>query len=86
MIKAELTAENRPACTAPDSMFSAEGGNQMTDEDEGRVQVLVIFFRIIPVKFSGFPTIHGEEVGPRVISPERIEEFFEGGMEARSWR
>jgi hypothetical protein len=54
----------------------------MTYEDEGRVQVLVILPRIILVKLFRFPSINGEEVGPRVASPERVEEFFEGGMEA----
>jgi len=58
--------------------------NRTTHEYEGCVQVFVVFFRIIPVKLSGFPAVHGEEVGPRVISPERIEEFFEGGTKAGS--
>jgi len=53
-----------------------------TDEDEGGVQVLVVLFRIISVKFFGFPTIHGEEVVPGIVGPEGFKELFEGGMEA----
>ena len=81
-MKAELTAEKRPACTPPDSTSSNEDGNQTTHEYEGRVQVLVVLLRIIAVKFSRFLAVHGEEVSSRVIGPERIEKFFEGGMEA----
>ena len=63
-------------------MLGAEDGYQATHKDEGRVQVLVILFRVVSVKFCGFLAIHSEEVGPRVTSPERIGEFFEDGMEA----
>jgi len=56
------------------------------DEYEGRVQVLIILSGVIPVKFFRFSAVHGEEVGARVIGPQRVEEFFEGGMEAGSGR
>ena len=52
----------------------------MTDEDKKCVQV-VILPRVTPVKLSRFPTVHGKEVGARVIGPQRIEEFFEGRVE-----
>ena len=61
-MKAELTAEKRPACTPPDSAFSGEDGNRTTDEDEGRVQVLVVLLRVIAVKFSGFLAVHSKKV------------------------
>jgi len=82
IMNAELTAENSPACTRPDSVLSTEIGNQTTDEDEGRVQVLVVLFRVISIELSGFPAVHCEEVCPGVIGPQRVEEFFEGGMQA----
>ena len=44
-MNAELTAENRPACAPLGSVFSAEDKNQTTDEDEGRVQVLVVLLQ-----------------------------------------
>ena len=81
-MNAELTAENSPAYTLPDSVLSTESGNRTTDEDEGRVQVLVVFFRVISIKLSRFPTVYREEVCPGVICPERVEEFFESRMEA----
>jgi len=51
-MNAELTAEKRPAYIALGSVFSTEYGDKKTDEDEGRVQVLVVLFRVISVKFS----------------------------------
>ena len=62
-------------------MLSTEDGNRTTHEDEGRIQVLVVLFHVISVILSRFPAVHGEEVGPRVIGPERIEKFPKGGME-----
>jgi len=58
--------------------------NRATDENERRVQVLVILSGIVPVNFSRFSAVHGEEVGTRVVGPQRIEEFLEGGVEAGS--
>jgi hypothetical protein len=82
-MNAELTAENRPACAPPNSVPSAVAHrNKRAHEDKGSVQVLVVLPRIIPVKLSRFPAVHGEKVGPQVIGPQRIEEFFEGGLEA----
>ena len=53
-----------------------------TDEDKGRVQILVILFRIIAVKLPGFSAVYSEEVGPGVIGPQRVKELFKGGTEA----
>ena len=64
IINAELTAENRPACTPSDSVFDGVGGNQKTDKDEGCVQILVVLLGVIAVKFPGFLAVHGKEVGP----------------------
>ena len=81
-MKAELTAENRPACVSPKSVLRVDHRNTPTNEDEGRVQIFVVLFRVIAVKFFRLSAIYSEEVGPWVISPEWIEEFLEGGMEA----
>ena len=81
-MNAELTAENRPACVLPGSATRTEYGNWMTYEDKGRIQVLVVFASVIPVKLFRFPPIDSEEIGPWVLSPEWIEELLEGGMEA----
>ena len=55
--------------------------NPTTYENEGRVQVLVVLPSVVSVELFRFPPIHGKKVGPRVIGPQRIEEFFKGGME-----
>jgi len=82
MMKAELTAENRPACVPPDSVLSTWYRKKTTDEDKGRVQVLVVLFRVIAIELSRFSTVHGEEVGSGVIGPQRFEVLFEGRVEA----
>ena len=83
-MNAELTAENIPACVCPDSALSTQDNNQTTDEDEEHVQVLVVLFRVIPVKFPRFFTVCSEEASPGIIDLQWFEEFLEGGMEADS--
>jgi len=40
-MNAVFSADNRQACVSLGSVFSVGGGNQTTDKDKGRVQVLV---------------------------------------------
>lgn len=54
-----------------------------TNEDERGVKVFVVLPRIVTVEFFGFFAIYREKVCARVVCPERLKEFFEGGMEAR---
>ena len=70
-MKAELTAENRPACVSASSVpvFSTDHRDEATDEYEGRVQILVILFRIITIKLARLPPIYGEEVGSGIVGP-----------------
>jgi len=82
IMTAEPTAEKRPACAPPGSELNAEYGNKTADEDEGRVQILVILFRVIAVKLSRFSAVCGEGVGSGITGPQRVKEFLEGGMEA----
>ena len=84
-MNAELTAENRPACMPSNLVFSLGSGNRTTHKDEGRVQVLVILFRIASVKLIGLLAVDGKEVCAGIIGPQRIEELFENGMEAIRW-
>ena len=56
----------------------------MTDEDEGRVQVLVVLPRMISVKLSRFSAVYGEEVGSWIVGPQWLKKLLEGGMEAES--
>lgn len=81
-MKAELTAEKRPAYLPSGSVLYIEGGIRTTHEDKGGVQVLVVFPRVISVKLLRLFAVHCEEVGPRVISPNWIEELLENRMEA----
>jgi len=81
-MNAELTAENIPACMPSNLVFSLSSGNRATHKDEGRVQVLVVLFRIASVKLIGLLAVDGEEVCAGVIGPPRIEELSENEMEA----
>ena len=84
-MNAELTAENRPACTLSDSIFSVDNGSHATHKDKGRIQILVVLFRIVSVKIVGLLTIDGKEVCAGIIGPQWIEELFEDGAEAVWW-
>jgi len=60
-------------------VFSTDYRKEATDEDKGRVQILVVLFGVIAVKLPGLSAVYSEEVGPRVICPQRVKELFEGG-------
>ena len=83
-MKAELTAENRPAYSSQTLVMrpTAHRGRRRTHEDEGGVEILVILLRVFSVKLVGFLAIDCEEVGAWIAGPQRLEELFEGGMEA----
>ena len=55
----------------------------MTYEDESRVQILVILPGVVFVEFFRLPSIDGEEVSPRLIGSDWVDEIFKGGMESR---
>ena len=64
------------------SMHSVQSRRRTTHEDEGRVQVFVVFPRVLSVKLVRLFAIHGKEVGARVVRSQWFEELFQGGMEA----
>jgi len=53
-----------------------------THKDKGCVQILVVLFRIVPVKLVGLLAIDGEEVGSGIVGPQWVEELFEDGVQA----
>ena len=59
-----------------------QGRGQITHEDESGIEIFVIFLGVLSVELFGFLSIDGEEVGAGVVCSQRIEELFEGGMEA----
>ena len=65
-------------------MLSVQKRDQTTHEDEGSIEIFVIFLCVLSVELLGFLSIDGEEVGAGVIRSQRIEELFEGGMEAEA--
>ena len=65
--KAELTAENRPAWLDLGISAAWMYLDRITHENEGRVEILVVLFGIVSVKFGGLFAIDGEEVGAGII-------------------
>ena len=87
-MKAELTAENRPAYPTQKLMVRPtvqESRLKKTDKNEGGVEVFVILLGVLLVKLCRFLAIGGEEVGAGIVSPQRFEELSEGGVEAAVW-
>ena len=80
--KAELTAENRPACECDLTLVATKSLQRQTHEYQGGVKILIIFFRVFLVEVLGFPTIDGEEVGTSIVRLQRLEELFESGVNA----
>ena len=54
-----------------------------TDENEGGVEVLVVFPRIVTVKLFRFSAVYREKVCAGVVCPEGLKEFLEGGTKAK---
>ena len=55
---------------------------RIAHKNEGGVEILVILFGIVFIKFGGLPSIDGEEVGAGITGPQWLEELLEGRMEA----
>ena len=60
MVNAELTAGKRPGLEFS-TVFSTEGENQTTREDEGRVRVFIVFPRALSLVLNGSkaPSLRG---------------------------
>ena len=56
----------------------------MTDEDEGRVQVLVVLLRVTAIKLFRFSTVYSKEVGSGIFGPQWFDKLFDGGADAGS--
>ena len=82
MMKAELTAENRPACVILVSVLRKEGGSWITHENEGGVQVFVVLVFIVSVELCGYLSVDGEKVGAGIVGPQWLKKFLESRMKA----
>ena len=83
-MNAELTAENKPACSSSSISAKRMYSDRIAHEDERRVEIFIVFPRVISVKICRFLAVCCEEVGTRIISPQRFKKFLEGEMEAGS--
>ena len=81
--KAELTAENKPACDRSEISGESEP-RRMTYENQGGVEVLVILPDIVCIVLCCLPLVHRIEVESGVIALDRLKERSEGILEARS--
>ena len=55
---------------------------QITHEDEGGIEIFIVFLRVLSVELVRFLSVYGEEVGAGVVCSEWIEELFQSGVEA----
>ena len=65
MMKAEVTAENRPACDLSQHMYTRE--TYKTHEYQGRVEVLVISLVELLVVFFGYLAVVFIEPSPKLF-------------------
>ena len=66
MTKAELTAENRPACECCQPCAMKKGSGE-THEDEGGVEIIVILLHVICIVLHRLPFVHSVEIELGVI-------------------
>ena len=83
MTKAELTAENRPACRSVDEVIG-EIGRRATYEYQGCVEILVVFLDIVRIVLGRLPLVHRVKVNARIVHLHGLEERSESILEAGS--
>ena len=66
MTKAELTAENRPACECCQACVMKKGSEE-THEDEGGVEIIIILLHVVCVVLHRLPSVHGVEIELRIV-------------------
>ena len=86
MTKAELTAENKPACRF-NWLDKGAGAIEewATHENEGGVEVFIILLDVVGVMVSCLLLVDGVEVNTRVIALDGLQERSESVLYARSW-
>jgi hypothetical protein len=83
MMKAELTAENRPALECGQRAYHNKG-NAETHEYQGSVEILVVLLHVFGVVLHSLSFVHGVEVDLGIVALDWLEEHSEGLLEA-SW-
>jgi len=80
MTKAELTAENRPAYK--DELSGRwQRTIEITYEDQGGVEVLVVLFDIVRIILGRLLLVHGVEIETGVVVLDGLEECSESILE-----
>ena len=64
MMKAEVTAENKPACDPNEHMCALK--SPVTHKYQRRVQVFVVFLEF-PIVIVGFPPVMVIELGAQIV-------------------
>jgi len=65
MMNAEVTAENRPACSPSQRIIDTR--NMNTHKDQGGIQVFIVSLDELSVVFLCFTTIHLVELGSAIF-------------------
>ena len=78
--KAELTAENKPACK--DRSDNSRSERHTTYKNQGGIEVLVVLLDIVGVVLGRLPLVHCVEVETSVVILDGLEERSESILEA----
>ena len=84
MTKAELIAENRPACG--NKLDGWRNQKELTHKNQGGIEVLVVLPDIVRVIFSRLFLVRSIEVEACVVTLDGLEEHPESILEAMSVR
>ena len=86
MTKAELTAENKPACIFNGSEEEfATNKERVTHENQGGVEVFIVLLDIVGIIFGCLLLVDGVEVDTRVVGLDGLQERSESVLYATSW-
>ena len=77
MMKAELTAENRPACERCQRDIVVNGSTR-THKNQGGVEIVVVLLHVIGVILRRLSFVHCVEIKPGVVILDRLEVHPEG--------
>ena len=83
MTKAELTAENRPACK-PGQRCRWRMETSETDKNQGGIEVFIVFVHVFCIVLGRLSFVHGVEIEFRIIVLDWLEVHPKGILDAIS--
>jgi hypothetical protein len=82
MTKAELTAENKPACESRSYELVSDGMRWVTHEYQGGVEVFVVLLDIIHIVVGRLPLVNRIEIESRIVGLDGLKKRSESVLKA----